>query len=194
MRRRSRLLRIARWGGVVLCAFVAIASIASMWLTVVWNGGQPDRFSPYYDRNPDGGVEIGLGQGLFWLGWRPPITPQALQLSNQMKKAGVPPSGRGMPRPSGWTIQTHASYLFWWPQSGIILPIIVTINRAGRTTTNRWIQRVTVPLWLPLVLMALPTAFLWWRDRPSPPGHCACGYNLTGNVSGRCPECGEAVG
>ncbi len=22
---------------------------------------------------------------------------------------------------------------------------------------------------------------------------CRCGYNLTGNVSGRCPECGEAV-
>ena len=27
-----------------------------------------------------------------------------------------------------------------------------------------------------------------------PPGHCQkCGYNLTGNVSGRCPECGEAT-
>jgi hypothetical protein len=26
-----------------------------------------------------------------------------------------------------------------------------------------------------------------------PPGHCQiCGYNLTGNVSGRCPECGKA--
>lgn len=26
---------------------------------------------------------------------------------------------------------------------------------------------------------------------PHPPGHCShCGYNLTGNVSGVCPECG----
>ena len=28
-----------------------------------------------------------------------------------------------------------------------------------------------------------------------PEGHCqSCGYNLTGNLSGRCPECGNAVG
>ena len=24
------------------------------------------------------------------------------------------------------------------------------------------------------------------------PGHCQCGYNLTGNTSGVCPECGTA--
>ncbi len=28
-----------------------------------------------------------------------------------------------------------------------------------------------------------------------PPGHCRqCGYNLTGNVSGVCPECGTKIG
>ena len=52
---------------------------------------------------------------------------------------------------------------------------------------------VLVPLWIPLLLTAISTAILWRRDR-IPPGHCQrCGYNLTGNVSGRCPECGEAV-
>ena len=35
------------------------------------------------------------------------------------------------------------------------------------------------------------TIWLWRRDR-IPPGHCTgCGYNLTGNISGTCPECGE---
>lgn len=50
-----------------------------------------------------------------------------------------------------------------------------------------------LPLWVPLLLVALPTAFLWWRDRRVPPGHCLqCGYDLTGNTSGVCPECGRA--
>ncbi|MBU0617500.1 MAG: hypothetical protein KKI02_07270 [Planctomycetes bacterium] len=53
----------------------------------------------------------------------------------------------------------------------------------------RW---VNIPLWLPLVVAAVPTGVLFWRDRRrTPPGHCQnCGYDLTGNVSGRCPECG----
>ena len=54
---------------------------------------------------------------------------------------------------------------------------------------------VYVRLWLLLVLLALPTALLFWLDRRKPrPGFCAtCGYDLTGNVSGVCPECGEKM-
>ena len=33
-----------------------------------------------------------------------------------------------------------------------------------------------------------------WRRRPSRRGVCArCGYDLTGNTSGTCPECGEPL-
>ena len=32
------------------------------------------------------------------------------------------------------------------------------------------------------------------RRRPIPPDHCpACGYDLTGNISGVCPECGTQI-
>lgn len=49
-----------------------------------------------------------------------------------------------------------------------------------------------LPLWLLLCLAVAATGFLWWRNR-APVGHCGkCGYDLTGNVSGRCPECGDA--
>ena len=49
-------------------------------------------------------------------------------------------------------------------------------------------------------LVGILAGFVAWgvvnhfRPRPIPPGHCqTCGYNLTGNVSGRCPECGTDV-
>jgi hypothetical protein len=58
-----------------------------------------------------------------------------------------------------------------------------------------WGARVIVPSWVLLAPAVFVTAVLWWRDRRRiPPGHCQkCGYNLTGNVSGVCPECGTAV-
>ncbi len=52
-----------------------------------------------------------------------------------------------------------------------------------------------VPLWIPLAAIGIPTILAWRRDRPIPPGHCrTCRYDLTGNESGVCPECGTAVG
>ena len=53
---------------------------------------------------------------------------------------------------------------------------------------------LAVPLWMPFVVVGIPTAFFWHRDRRIPPGHCQkCGYDLTDNVSGVCPECGERI-
>lgn len=34
----------------------------------------------------------------------------------------------------------------------------------------------------------------WRKDSQVAPGHCAhCDYDLTGNISGVCPECGSAI-
>ena len=50
------------------------------------------------------------------------------------------------------------------------------------------------PVWLFVVAVGFPTAILWWRDRRPKTGFCkACEYDLTGNVSGTCPECGTTV-
>ena len=51
---------------------------------------------------------------------------------------------------------------------------------------------VDVPLWPVWVLLVPITVIMFRRDRPAPLSVCRnCGYNLTGNVSGRCPECGK---
>lgn len=57
---------------------------------------------------------------------------------------------------------------------------------------NYWVLRI--PFYVPLALLG--GAVLWLRhlDRHRVPGHCQrCGYDLTGNVSGTCPECGDAL-
>jgi hypothetical protein len=52
------------------------------------------------------------------------------------------------------------------------------------------------PFWIPVIVTGVATLLCWKiRRRRFAPGHCqACGYNLTGNVSGRCPECGTRTG
>ena len=41
-----------------------------------------------------------------------------------------------------------------------------------------------------LLAAILSTVLAWHLDRRPLPGHCPCGYDLRGNVSGVCPECG----
>ena len=63
------------------------------------------------------------------------------------------------------------------------------VTRGGRAYRS-----ARVPLWIPFVIVAIPTAFLFWREHRHVPGHCQkCGYSLTGNVSGVCPEYGTKV-
>jgi len=85
--------------------------------------------------------------------------------------------------PTGWTFGSHWKdpIQLQWLRPGIATGAAGGLIRLG----------VNVPFWLPLLIVALPTAYLWHRDRRIPPGHCPhCGYDLTGNVSGVCPECG----
>ena len=51
-----------------------------------------------------------------------------------------------------------------------------------------------VPYWVICAITGLiPVVWFWRRGRPRA-GYCsACGYSLTGNLSGVCPECGKAV-
>ncbi len=69
----------------------------------------------------------------------------------------------------------------------------VTVPVARRVASgNVGVWYVTAPLWFVLLVVAVPTGGLWYfAQRHIALGHCLrCGYDLTKNESGRCPECG----
>ena len=67
-------------------------------------------------------------------------------------------------------------------------PTLVSLN-GELARSGLW----RIPLWLPLLVVAPATLLLWRLDRRVAPGHCRrCRYNLTGNTTGVCPECGTA--
>ncbi len=86
-------------------------------------------------------------------------------------------------RPSQWDLQPDPQ-VQWWPA----------------WDTYPWVPTGAVdwfglPLWMPFVLVGIPTAWLWWQDRRrAREGQCAaCGYDLAGLAAGAaCPECGKA--
>jgi hypothetical protein len=64
----------------------------------------------------------------------------------------------------------------------------------GTIGLGAWTQ-FAFPTWL-LPSILTPLAVLLWalRPRPKPNGSCQrCRYDLTGNTSGVCPECGTAI-
>ncbi len=59
---------------------------------------------------------------------------------------------------------------------------------------SSWGTGVILPLIHPFAAIAVATLLVWrFWPRPPKPGHCRCGYDLTGNRSGVCPECGAEV-
>ncbi len=85
----------------------------------------------------------------------------------------------------------------WWVFGLSFTGVVESEHRAR--PLDRGLVRFTVPLWMLCVLFAAyPTvAFICGplrRYRRRRKGMCLkCGYDLTGNVSGVCPECGVAT-
>lgn len=72
----------------------------------------------------------------------------------------------------------------WWPQ--------ITQSQLSNPSSTTLKATVGVPLWMFMALPAAGWLFLFRRlNRRIPQGLCrVCRYNLTGNTSGVCPECG----
>jgi hypothetical protein len=81
-----------------------------------------------------------------------------------------------------------------WPPSWVprFEPSEIFPRKIGRLTTPQF--DLHFPLWIPVITFLMPTIILFKRKPRSLPGRCdTCGYNLTGNTSGKCPECGTQL-
>lgn len=105
---------------------------------------------------------------------------------------GILPKPQRLANPPGW----HAEYCGttanskYHERSGY-LPFLVNVMPYGGPGFSLFI-----PYWLTIVTETLIGACLpaWMLHRRVREGLCVrCGYNLTGNVSGVCPECGVQV-
>ena len=162
----TRIRSTATWLGVMATALIAIAWVLSCFFAIVFGrtiGGNASYCTDY----------CGLAGGCFFaqhdhlvstIPFDTPLASKPLQL-------------RRVPR---WTMR-------WRP-----------IWHRSKSTV-RFISRnklsLELPLWIPLCLVAGPTAVLLWRGRRRTPSPCCpfCDYNLTGNTTGTCPECGNPV-
>jgi hypothetical protein len=160
---------MAKWTGLGICAIFALAFAATPWWYFGWRIG-----SSHVDVM-SGSIHLIGVEGLTWdwPRWE---------------------SGRNLYMPSQWPSQ-----LCWWisiEPSSEITTIMTTTTGTRRPIKQRTPSYIIMPLWIPFILVAVPTAILWWHDRRRHfrAGRCRrCGYDLTGNVSGRCPECGAPI-
>ncbi len=181
--RPSRVRRVLKWTGLVLCVL-----ILSVWgLTGKWS--------------------IQLNSSSRWIGANSGVIQYT---SFHGLTQDTPPTWPGGSAPLGWSftamspwmgLDRHHSLSYLCHMCGFMAPKVLhqpvaqmfprlVVPQGAGTVTATYIL---LPLWLPFVVVTIPTTWVFWRDRRRiPPGHCQkCGYNLTGNESGICSECGS---
>src|SRR5262245_37543759 len=68
---------------------------------------------------------------------------------------------RGTPFPDGWAVSDSRS----WGNREVWLFPTAFVDSPG--------EAASIPLWIPFLLVAMPTAFVWYIDRRRiPAGHC----------------------
>lgn len=178
VRRPSRLRRVAKWSGGAAFLLILIGRELSDRWEVSWH--RPDLLGPAFVLG-DGRIRF-LGESR--RGDRQQMIKRykrklsreeyefGLRNLRGLRQALVPPVHKMY---GGWHVENlEQSFRF---------PVFLF-----------YISEVNIPIWSLMFGVLIPTALLWWLDGLKPiPGFCKCGYDLKGNISGVCPECGERV-
>jgi len=174
--RRSRVVSAVRWSlSAIAGAVLLLGACSFVWRVGYWVGDTSLKLYP-------GRIEVSrIAPSL-----RPGAAPSELVLARIESYQGW----QGKFSPVWRDIQTMPNWrngLVWpnhWSFQMPHLQLSVTLS----------IFVLSVPLWMPFAAIVAPTVWLWLRARRVRPGRCPrCAYDLTGNMSGTCPECGTAV-
>ncbi len=217
MRRRARTRRVLKWVGTAACVLACVAFLVSVHHEVAWlyppSGVQVGVASGVLYimhvhgsaaaewRRMPAGWGVARSPQILGLDWLPDCWTVRNFSSTYTCPLWIPfalfaaptvflwwrdrrPHVPGLTEPHQWHIR-----ILKWLGLAVCMAVPVLVSIRGTSYPNLSGEAV-------FLLNAVVTATLWWHDeRHLLPGHCQhCGYNLTGNVSGRCPECGTAVG
>ena len=182
------LLRVALWIGLISCVLIAISFDLSHWWAVAYDSTNR---------------HLTLARG--WIAY----TGVDAIARDDFLGGGL--EAKAYLAQSHWNISESKSgwYLIRQRSSTLAesfgLPGVSrrsTPVRSGSSVNGRrsvWVEeqvlQCRLPVWLVLVIAAIPTVLCCYLRRKlrRRVGCCQCGYNLLGNVSGICPECGESV-
>jgi hypothetical protein len=67
------------------------------------------------------------------------------------------------------------------------------VGSSSDAVTGESIYWMTMPDWVVCTMFVIPIVWRCRRGFGDRHGKCKCGYELTGNTSGVCPECGTAI-
>lgn len=138
-------------------------TVLTVLLLVVWVGSAWWGFGGLVGRTTIAGIDSG---GLF-------VRYESSNMLAQMVANGEWPT----------PVWRHRAGVHWW-----------VYWRQYRSSLSGALLRMDayVPIWTVLLVLSVPTCYLWYRDRRRPPGLCSkCGYDLRGTDHDVCPECGR---
>lgn len=171
------LCRGARHAGLALCAFILL-----VWF---WTRFRAEAISTQLSTSA---IVVAVAHGEVFIDWRRQVGPLSRPVGVYLGGFDVVPVPT---RPFNDAFFGFGQPGWWWD------PASVTVWTPG--FGQRRAMTIQEPLWRPFVVVAMPTAWLWWRAfrHRRGLGRCPkCGYSLAGLAGGpgaTCPECGEAV-